>query len=1851
MKKTNRILSVLLVFVMILGICPVFASNTVTINTAADLPATISEGQIYELSADIVLSSGQQISDIAGTLDGKGHTITLADKPLSASISGTVQNLGILTSATALTITEKQGSITNALSGTIQNCYSLASLAPSDLFDEIGGLVGSSNGGKIYNSYFGGQSNAFMFDAIAVYTSGGEIKNSIYSATSGIGMKDNQNTPTVENVEKVDDLSGITAVTKLNNSIVTTGYIWAQDTENKNGGFPYLVESTASGEVNKTALKNAIDKADLLNENDYISSGWSDLSTALTEAKSVYSSDETTQSDINTVLAKLESAINALEKKKPVAPVSQSDYTTVKHITSQSELEAIGAGTKDTYYILDNDITLDNWYFVFDSFNGVFDGNGHTITFTDGFNGLFKNVDKNGIVQNLHLSGSLSKSADCGAVAQEVSGAILNCYTDITGDENAAGFAKRLNGGIISNCYSVAKAKGGAIITQTKSLNNDTYTGTLRNVYWSNDLTQPVTLNELTLEETVKSLKPSVMKTLDFVGILNASKGTNGTQWGQGSNGYPYFGQNQTYTPNDEGITLSPNKTAIAFTSERTQTTEIIQNQDLKIDINIAVNGIAGLFSLPDYTLNDGESIEWSADNQSPADTAMVGSDEPYLRIAKEGTLTVKATLVKAGGVTEVLASTKVTVYTSNIDAIKLYIANFDDADGTEVKNGKATISGSEDMKILVKAMYSGEITYKTLSPSSFIFSLSDPSEAVTHIEGSNTFKFKKPGTAKMTVTYKNNASVKSEVELASDYVAVQNVKPSLSGIIELHGRNANSSGGEAFLPDYAGISVTPSNASYADSYTIDSSDSSIAEYVQSMVHGYVPRKAGNVTYTAKINDNGTEVSGTSSVTYVYKNPLKTVSVKSQNISMSVGDINPAGLSFQGTLNDGTEISESGMIWSFSQDGIVSVTRENGFWKRDTTDPDNGGYFLSSAYNLRALSEGTVTVTGTPIDTTGGAEPVSFTVTVSGNGSTPTDIFDTIGNGIGSAESYLKEQLNTLHNGDGVGYGYEWYIVSMLRAGKSIEQDIIDEYVTSATAEAKKWTSDVKPTDVERTALALKAAGKDVTNIDGINLISLICNSPKLNDGSNELAYALLTLKATGAKIPDTTDRTTDKIIAELLKFQATDGGFGLTDNASSSIDMTAICLQALAPYTDKTEVRTSVDKGLSYLKSKLADGFESLNSNSAAQVLLAAAELKIDITDSSNGFGNASYNIVSAIEGNKNPDGNGYMYEAKPNSMATVQVLQAYDAYRKAHKENLSYWDFGSIGKSYDDTSIDGSTPDDSTAKKAKVYVTIASDGHVVVGKNDEYVAYAPINVTDINKDGKLTVDEALYAAHEAYYDGGAAAGYGSYSTPFGKSLAKLWGKGTENTTAAAGYWLNNSSCISADDIVKDGDYIKAFNYCDATYYSDAFSYFDKAEVSAESGSSVTLTLKYINGYAPIISPCENAVVSFLGENNGIQETLTTDKNGQVTISFSNSAAEGSYYITATKDDNSIVPSVCKINLTDKESGSGNGSSSRNINVYIRVADPEGKTYLKKTAYTVSKGTSVYDLLKKTDLDVEITNSAYGVYVKSIEGLSEFDEGKGSGWMYRVNGDFMKFSSSLCTLSDGDYVEWIYTRDYGNDIGDSHYDDNTSGSSTSSKPNKNNTATSAPTTVGEKVYTDVDTAEWYADAVNYVTQNGLFGGVSDTEFAPNENMTRAMLVTVLYRLEKTSPVSKESKFSDVASGEWYTDAIIWASENKIVNGISDNEFAPDENVTREQTAAILYRYAKFKGYDTSSRADLSNFNDTDKISDYALDAIKWANAEKLINGTDTDTLSPDTFSTRAQVAAILMRFCQSLTE
>ena len=180
--------------------------------------------------------------------------------------------------------------------------------------------------------------------------------------------------------------------------------------------------------------------------------------------------------------------------------------------------------------------------------------------------------------------------------------------------------------------------------------------------------------------------------------------------------------------------------------------------------------------------------------------------------------------------------------------------------------------------------------------------------------------------------------------------------------------------------------------------------------------------------------------------------------------------------------------------------------------------------------------------------------------------------------------------------------------------------------------------------------------------------------------------------------------------------------------------------------------------------------------------------------------------------------------------------------------------------------------------------------------------------------------------------------------------------------------------------------------------------------------------------------------------------------------------------------------------------------------------------------------------------------------------------------------------------------------------------------------------------------FVDVE-KHWALDAIKYAYEKGLMNGVEDDKFAPDATLTRGMLVTVLYRMAGAPEVTGEGKFADVAASDWYAAAVKWAADNGIVDGVSDSAFAPKANITREQLAAMLYRFAQYMKYASGDTAALDKFEDAASVSDWAEAAMQWAVGAGLVSGRTDTTIVPGGTATRAESATLLMRFMENVAK
>ena len=1256
------------------------SGETIVVNSASDMPSTIEAGATVKLGANITMAADQQIETVAGVLDGQGHTITINGKAVANNVTGTIQNLGVTGSVSSA---DNVGSIAMTLSGTIQMCWSTASVNLSGWMGCAGGLVGGMTSGKIVNSYFAG-SGVEMNGGLVGEAQAGSLSNCLY--TVGFSPAEmNYGAFNKGNAAKSSDLTSADSLAVLNADAPATGFSWTS-----NGGLPILTSGSAAVTVNKDALVAAIEATEALKESDYTSDSWSVLASALSDAKVVNDNADASQSDVNMAVKALNAAKDALEKKKPTAPVAQPE--SVKHIKSQDDFMYMNVKDASSYYVLDNDIVIDDEWFFGPSgeLNCTFDGQGHTISFNNGggVKSLFASVGATGVVQNVSFAGELKQAADgksFGPLGNQIKGAVINCSTSVTG-KGVVGLGRTLEGGVISNCVSTAASTGGVLFASYNA-------GQLINTYWQEGLTNKVQLPTKALANSY-AVDADDMKSTSFIEALNANRGENGTAWGMGADGLPYFGEDQDYESPESPA--ANNKYEVTFTSARTG--KIVTATDGVLypspdDVVVGENGaacVSGTLELKG--LPEGAKVTWGTPNANKGDIA-VNEETGLLHVYNDAVGAVTATLHKDDGTSENVATVVVKATSKPIDDFQIWY------NGENVTDGDITVSGSEVKNLEIRVHYTDatEGEYVPVSYTRFRFA-GTPLNVLYSNPGSACFYFKQAGEATIMVSSRTNVDLAAKsVRVTSTYVPATSISLGYNEdgkTVYLHGRNPLAKG--AFLTDKAAPVVGPENASDRSNYTVTSTDPSVAAYTTSGEIGFTPYKAGKTTFEATVaNQDGSVLSsGVHEVAFAYRNPLKSVELKDASKTVKAGKTIDLNLTYTGENDaDGWSVSEPGMIWTVTTeagedagDAVTIDRRALGDWKHSSGAPDDGLFVASGAYTLTANKAGNYKVTGTPIDQTAGAQNVSFEITVDGIAASP-DNETKANDGALSAAKYFDANRMS----DAYVYGQEWEIYAFAKSGRKIDNGLIANYKKSLAANKVEWAGNTaKVTDSERVALTLAALGEDITSFDGVNLVNVICSNDGLTASANNLVYALIAFDEAGvsdeAMLASGSSWTRVKLVSQLIAFQNADGGFAIEAGGSSNVDMTAMALQALAPYVEGGEdaavtapdaqpsASASVEAALSFLKSQMNGlcDFGSVESN--AQVLLALVALGKDPANTKNGFAKGANSLVTAIAAYELGDGKGYAHvmgsDGKPvnaNALATVQALRALSAYKTA--------------------------------------------------------------------------------------------------------------------------------------------------------------------------------------------------------------------------------------------------------------------------------------------------------------------------------------------------------------------------------------------------------------------------------------------------------------------------------------------------------------------------------------------------------------------------------------------------------
>lgn len=514
----------------------------------------------------------------------------------------------------------------------------------------------------------------------------------------------------------------------------------------------------------------------------------------------------------------------------------------------------------------------------------------------------------------------------------------------------------------------------------------------------------------------------------------------------------------------------------------------------------------------------------------------------------------------------------------------------------------------------------------------------------------------------------------------------------------------------------------------------------------------------------------------------------------------------------------------------------------------------------------------------------------------------------------------------------------------------------------------------------------------------------------------------------------------------------------------------------------------------------------------------------------------------------------------------------------------------------------------------------------------------------------------------------------------------------------------------ISQAPIAEDST-VEFFFYQDTSMYMDYYTWFTDADgnrlntLTVQAGTDFTLGMDgYMYAYGGSLKPedrethgaalnPEDLQICTVGEDGTLTpvEGKTIGEDGQVTLSF---AAAGSYVLSAIGDEYTDIVSPW-LPVTVTAAPKSNDAGVRSVTVAdIEAAAGENNTYTVTVPYgtdvtadsfvivTSDSSATVGALTHDGNVwsftitaEDGVTSRTYTVTVSFTEAPKSNDAGVRSITVAGVKAKTSVNNEYTVTVPYGTNVTassfviitnharatvgalthiknvWYFTVTAEDGVTTVSYTVTvtTAALPTPIKPAVDNTKP-ASDSKPKLPFTDVSTSDWFYSDVMFVYENGLFSGTDSRSFSPNASMTRAMLVTVLYRLEGEPAGTGSSSFSDVSSGSYYEKAVAWAAANGIVTGTGSTSFSPDAKVTREQLAAILYRYAQYKKLDTDAGAKLDSFSDAGNVSGYASEALSWAVSEGLINGA-SGRLMPKGDATRAQVAAILHRFVENVMD
>ena len=830
----------------------------------------------------------------------------------------------------------------------------------------------------------------------------------------------------------------------------------------------------------------------------------------------------------------------------------------------------------------------------------------------------------------------------------------------------------------------------------------------------------------------------------------------------------------------------------------------------------------------------------------------------------------------------------------------------------------------------------------------------------------------------------------------------------------------------------------------------------------------------------------------------------------------------------------------------------------------------------------------------------------------------------------------------------------EWLMLGLARADHTITPDnrstylaAVRDYISTRYKDGKLYDSaqfeTTVSTDNSRIILALTALGEDPqTFVSGKDLLKGYSDFDWVKkQGINGTIWALLALDSKQYEIPAGTT-TRDKLISEILSKQTTNDGWATAGDVADT-DMTAMAIQALAPYYSRANVKTAVNNALNRLSKTqnnetgaYYNAYNELSAESTAQVIVALTSLGINPTKDDRFITNSGLTLLDGLMNFYNGSGEfKHTVNGQGNPMATEQSYYALVSYYRLLNEKSSLYDMSDNGSTPE--SVESviekirEIPDPVDEDSYEAIVTAREAYEKLTDSEKEQVPQQYRNkLTRAETEYSVLLENAKSQAKSDLTDHYLSLKQEDYGDAGRKKLAEILSTAQKNITSAKSCKQVSTlldRAIQDMNAVKKGDMTVTFrligaleatqdvNLTSDSYLPEYVTWIPTTKYEMASNATV---------YDLFTEALRDAGLSSTGAENNYVKTIYAPSclGGYALSEFTNGARSGWMYTV-----NGSHPSL---GLKEQELKDGDMVVWHYVNDYSHeVSDWKSDSQHP----SLGNGTYYNGWLRAADITPER-------YVEQLLGKI-LTVGK--------NGTV----EPKLTLSHlGKSVTFTFKPDKGYRVKDVKVDGKSVGAVTTYTVDKLTVSTRIEVTFtnGKLPFTDVRESDWFYEDVAFAYENGLFAGTSDTTFSPNASMTRAMLVTVLYRLEGQPAVNGRSGFSDVQYNGYYEDAVTWAADNGIVNGTSASTFSPNANVTREQMAAILYRYAQYKKYNTAASSSLNGFTDHASVSGYAAASLEWAVAEKLVNGS-AGKLMPTGNATRAQVAAILHRFVTNVAK